>query len=517
MHPAAAAAGHAADAVGRRRAVRARRTCRAFAGYYLTGDGGYVDDDGYLYVMGRTDDVINVAGHRLSTGAMEAVLAAHPAVAECAVIGVADALKGQVPRGSGGAEGGGRRRPGRARAPSWSRVVRDQIGPVAALRRVDVVPALPKTRSGKILRRSLRAIADGGDEPVPSTIEDPAALEAARAVLRPPAPSDGPDTAGRETPWRIPYPFPDHGFRARAHARSRPRRSRRRAGRADLAASRPLRFRHGYAVGLAIAAAVAIVDMSYAGLGVAGAASLVQIDAIRLGLGDRGCAPSCRARSAHGLERLPGAASVAETDEEVGVTPAGVLSTALAATASDPLTIVSWAAVFAGASVAGAVDGAGETLTLIVGIGLGTLLWKSGLTGAVADGASQGAAIAGFASSMSCPDWGCWASVRCSGVRRRPMSVTRRGSGSQRGVSGRPGGRRRAARRDGRPVRASSASAAPIMRRPRLMPSQRSGSGSQRGERWPTQGSRTRSVSAPMIRSHSVRPARFVVPTPSPT
>jgi putative LysE/RhtB family amino acid efflux pump len=141
-------------------------------------------------------------------------------------------------------------------------------------------------------------------------------------------------------------------------------------------------FRHGYAVGLAIAAAVAIVDMSYAGLGVAGAASLVQIDAIRLTLGLVGAAVllALGARTAWSAFRVR---TGGETDDEVG-SPRRAFLTALAATASNPLTIVSWAAVFAGASVAGAVDGTGETVTLIVGIGLGTLTWKSGLTGAVA-------------------------------------------------------------------------------------------------------------------------------------
>jgi propionyl-CoA synthetase len=154
----------------------------AFEGCYLTGDGGRFDEDGYLYVMGRTDDVINVAGHRLSTGSMEAVLAGHPAVAECAVIGVADELKGQVPRGLVVLKAGSGADPEAVRRELVQRV-RDEIGPVAAFREVDVVPALPKTRSGKILRRSLRAIADGVDEPVPSTIEDPAVLDAVRPVL----------------------------------------------------------------------------------------------------------------------------------------------------------------------------------------------------------------------------------------------------------------------------------------------------------------------------------------------
>ncbi|CAA9255015.1 MAG: Acetyl-CoA synthetase [uncultured Corynebacteriales bacterium] len=153
-------------------------------GHYLTGDGGHLDADGYLYVMGRTDDVINVAGHRLSTGSMEEVLAGHPAVAECAVIGVADQLKGQVPRGFVVLKAGVTAEPAAVAAELVQRV-RDEIGAVAALRRVDVVPALPKTRSGKILRASMRAIADGVEAPVPSTIEDPAVLEALRPTLAP--------------------------------------------------------------------------------------------------------------------------------------------------------------------------------------------------------------------------------------------------------------------------------------------------------------------------------------------
>jgi propionyl-CoA synthetase len=154
----------------------------AFPGNYLTGDGGRFDADGYLYVMGRTDDVINVAGHRLSTGAMEEVLAAHPAVAECAVIGVADELKGQVPRGLVVLKAGVEVEPA-ALAAELVAMVRERIGAVAALREVDVVPALPKTRSGKILRRTMRGIADGRDEPVPSTIDDPGVLDALRPVL----------------------------------------------------------------------------------------------------------------------------------------------------------------------------------------------------------------------------------------------------------------------------------------------------------------------------------------------
>jgi len=150
-------------------------------GYYLTGDGGFLDSDGYLFVMGRIDDVINVAGHRLSTGAIEAVLAAHPAVAECAVIGVADEIKGQVPRGfvvlKAGASVEGL-------ADELVAAVREDIGAVAAFKLVDIVPALPKTRSGKILRKTMRGIAHGKDEPLPSTIEDPGVLDTLRPILR---------------------------------------------------------------------------------------------------------------------------------------------------------------------------------------------------------------------------------------------------------------------------------------------------------------------------------------------
>jgi propionyl-CoA synthetase len=152
-------------------------------GAYLTGDGGYQDKDGYLYVMGRTDDVINVAGHRLSTGEMEEVLASHPAVAECAVIGVNDQLKGQVPRGFVVLKAGIHTDPDVLSAELVD-LIRDQIGPVAALRKVDVVAGLPKTRSGKILRKTMRGIASGNEEPVPPTIEDASILEAFRALLK---------------------------------------------------------------------------------------------------------------------------------------------------------------------------------------------------------------------------------------------------------------------------------------------------------------------------------------------
>ena len=158
----------------------------AFEGYYLTGDGGYLDDDGYLYVMGRTDDVLNVAGHRLSTGGLEAALAGHPAVAECAVIGVHDEMKGQVPRGLVVLKGGAPRSEADLEALRAELVqrVRDEVGAVAAFRTVDVVPGLPKTRSGKILRKTMREIADGKDPVVPSTIEDAGVLDSLRSVLR---------------------------------------------------------------------------------------------------------------------------------------------------------------------------------------------------------------------------------------------------------------------------------------------------------------------------------------------
>ena len=152
-------------------------------GHYLSGDGGYVDDDGYLFVMGRTDDVINVAGHRLSTGSLEAVIAQHPAVAECAVIGVADTLKGQLPRGLVVLKAGAEVDPDRLREELVG-MVRSQIGAVASFRDVEVVGGLPKTRSGKILRRTMREIADGKDVAVPSTIEDPQVLDDIRILLR---------------------------------------------------------------------------------------------------------------------------------------------------------------------------------------------------------------------------------------------------------------------------------------------------------------------------------------------
>ncbi|MEV0947812.1 propionyl-CoA synthetase [Rhodococcus sp. NPDC049939] len=154
-----------------------------FDGYYLTGDSGYIDEDGYVFVLGRSDDVINVAGHRLSTGSFEAVVAGHPAVAECAVVGVRDELKGQRPAGYVVLKAGVDIDPETLRRELVA-MVRDQIGPVAAFRDVTVVPALPKTRSGKILRKTVRQIVDGEKFTVPSTIEDVAVLEILEKQLR---------------------------------------------------------------------------------------------------------------------------------------------------------------------------------------------------------------------------------------------------------------------------------------------------------------------------------------------
>jgi propionyl-CoA synthetase len=153
-----------------------------FPGFYESGDGGFIDEDGYVFVMGRIDDVINVAGHRLSTGSMEAVVATHPAVAECAVIGVDDALKGQVPRAFVVLKSGVDVDPEQLQVAILASV-RSSIGAVAALRDVTIVNALPKTRSGKVLRKTMRDIAARREVVVPSTIEDPAVLDALRPVL----------------------------------------------------------------------------------------------------------------------------------------------------------------------------------------------------------------------------------------------------------------------------------------------------------------------------------------------
>ena len=154
-----------------------------FPGYYLTGDAGYADEEGYLYIMSRIDDIINVAGHRLSTGAMEEVLAAHPDVAECAVIGVADAIKGEVPLGFVVTKAGVKRAPDAIVRELIERV-RDVIGPVAAFKTATVVERLPKTRSGKILRGTMKRIADGVEYSVPATIDDPDILGEIAESLR---------------------------------------------------------------------------------------------------------------------------------------------------------------------------------------------------------------------------------------------------------------------------------------------------------------------------------------------
>ncbi|MEN8720613.1 MAG: propionyl-CoA synthetase [Oceanococcaceae bacterium] len=151
-----------------------------FPGFYLTGDAGMIDADGYVWILSRIDDVINVAGHRLSTGGIEEILSAHPAVAECAVIGVADPLKGQVPVGlvvlKAGSSGG------EVVAELVDRV-RSELGAVACFRQAAVVPRLPKTRSGKVLRKTMRQIADGENPPPPATIDDPQILDEIAAVL----------------------------------------------------------------------------------------------------------------------------------------------------------------------------------------------------------------------------------------------------------------------------------------------------------------------------------------------
>ncbi|RMG63378.1 MAG: propionyl-CoA synthetase [Bacteroidetes bacterium] len=147
----------------------------AYPGYYLAGDGGYKDEDGYVFITGRIDDVINVAGHRLSTSDMEEVVAAHPAVAECAVIGIEEALKGQVPVGFVVLKEGVMTDPAEIEAELVD-MVRKKVGPIACFRKAIVVSRLPKTRSGKILRKTMRFIADGKKFTPPSTIEDPTVL-----------------------------------------------------------------------------------------------------------------------------------------------------------------------------------------------------------------------------------------------------------------------------------------------------------------------------------------------------
>ncbi len=155
----------------------------AYPGYYETGDAGYMDDDDYIYIMSRTDDIINVAGHRLSTGAMEEIMADHPDVAECAVIGVEDQLKGQLPLGFLVLNAGVTRDQGEI-ISEVVRMIRDRIGPVASFRTATVVERLPKTRSGKIVRGTMGSIADGKPYRMPATIDDPAILDEIAAALK---------------------------------------------------------------------------------------------------------------------------------------------------------------------------------------------------------------------------------------------------------------------------------------------------------------------------------------------
>ncbi|MGR3625351.1 MAG: AMP-binding protein, partial [Limimaricola sp.] len=156
----------------------------AYPGYYATGDAGMIDEDGYISILARTDDVINVAGHRLSTGGMEEVLADHPDVAECAVIGVADPLKGQLPMGFL-CLNRTCARPAQEIVREAVDLVRERVGPVAAFKLAVVVERLPKTRSGKILRATMAQLADGGDVAIPATIDDPAILDELRAAIAP--------------------------------------------------------------------------------------------------------------------------------------------------------------------------------------------------------------------------------------------------------------------------------------------------------------------------------------------
>ena len=154
-----------------------------YAGFYETADAGFMDEDGYLWIMSRTDDIINVAGHRLSTGGMEEVIASHPDVAECAVIGVADSLKGQIPLGLAVLKAGVERSELEITNEIIA-LVREKIGPVAAFKQANVVKNLPKTRSGKVLRGTMRSIADSEEYRVPATIDDPEVLKEIEHALQ---------------------------------------------------------------------------------------------------------------------------------------------------------------------------------------------------------------------------------------------------------------------------------------------------------------------------------------------
>jgi propionyl-CoA synthetase len=153
-----------------------------YPGYYVTGDGGYYDKDGYLFVMGRIDDVINVAGHRLSTGEMEEIISSHHSVAECAVIGIAEEIKGQVPVGFVVLKDGHQSESGKIEI-DLVHLIREKIGAIASFKNAMLVKRLPKTRSGKILRKTMRKLADGEEFSIPSTIDDPAILDEIKEVL----------------------------------------------------------------------------------------------------------------------------------------------------------------------------------------------------------------------------------------------------------------------------------------------------------------------------------------------
>jgi propionyl-CoA synthetase len=154
-----------------------------FPGYYKTADAGYLDDEGYLYVMSRTDDIINTSGHRLSTGSMEEVLASHQAVAECAVVGVKDAVKGEVPLGFIVLKAGVDQAPSEIERECVA-LVREKIGPIASFRLAITVARLPKTRSGKILRGTMKKLADGAPWTMPPTIDDPVILDEIGSALQ---------------------------------------------------------------------------------------------------------------------------------------------------------------------------------------------------------------------------------------------------------------------------------------------------------------------------------------------
>jgi len=164
--------------------ARLRETYLArYPGYYLTGDGGYIDEDGYIFIMGRTDDVIIVAGHNLSTGSIEEALSSHPNVAECAVFGVRDALKTQVPVGMVVLKANVQREPATV-VQELIELVRHKVGPVANLKQIGIVARLPKTRSGKVLRGIMRKMADAESFQFPATIDEPAVLDEIRTALR---------------------------------------------------------------------------------------------------------------------------------------------------------------------------------------------------------------------------------------------------------------------------------------------------------------------------------------------